>query len=114
MKPYAAADKEHFWVITLNTRMAVLGVHHIYAGSINAISNFRIAELLRPAIVMNANGIILVHNHPSGDTSASPQDTTFTRAIHEVAKKIDIQILDHIIIGDGYHSIKESSTSIFN
>lgn len=114
MKPYAAADKEHFWVITLSTRMAILGVHHIYSGSINAISNFRIAEMLRPAIVMNANGLMLIHNHPSGDTSASPQDITFTRSIHEAAKKIDIQILDHIIIGNGYLSLKEYSPSIFN
>ena len=113
MKPYAAADKEHFWVITLSTRMTVLGVHHIYTGSINAIGNVRIAELLRPAIVMNANSIILVHNHPTGDTTPSPQDLNFTRTIHQTAKDLDIQVLDHIVIGNGYHSIKEKNKSIF-
>ena len=113
MKPYAAENKENFWTITLNTKMKVLGVHRIYTGSINEVSNVRIAELLRPAIVMNANSIILVHNHPSGDTSPSPQDIAFTRTILAAAKPIDIQVNDHIIIGNGSHSIRKNSPHIF-
>lgn len=113
MQPYAAANQEHFWVITLNTRMIVLGVHEIYKGSINAISNIRAAEMLRPAIVMNANGIILVHNHPTGDSNPSPQDISYTREIYHAGKKLDIKVLDHIVIGKDYCSIHEHSPSIF-
>jgi DNA repair protein RadC len=113
MQRYATADKEHFWVITLNTRMNVLGVHQIYSGSINAVSNFRLAELLRPAIVMNANGIILVHNHPTGESDPSSQDIGATRELYRAGKELGISVLDHIVIGKDYCSIKENSPTAF-
>lgn len=114
MKPYAALDREHFWVITLDTKLQVLGVHEIYKGSINTITGFRIAEILRPAIVMNAASIVLVHNHPSGVLEPSPDDISTTRAILHNAKGLDIALCDHIIIGTtGFYSIKAKHTDVF-
>ena len=98
MRPYAYRNKEYFWVLTLNVRLQIMGVHEIYKGSVDGISGFRVAEILRPGIVMNATSIILVHNHPSGDPSPSPQDIIATRAVCQSAIGLDIKVRDHIII----------------
>ncbi|MDX9863203.1 MAG: JAB domain-containing protein [Anaerolineaceae bacterium] len=114
MLPYAALDKEHFWVLTLDVRLHVTGIYEMYKGTIDAITSIRIAELLRPAIVMNATGIVLVHNHPSGDTSPSPQDIAFTKNFVAKAKGLDVRVNDHIIIGNGYSSILHEARHVFD
>jgi DNA repair protein RadC len=114
MKSYASLDRERFWVITLDTKLQVLGIHEMYRGSINAITSFRIAELLRPAIVMNAASIVLVHNHPTDNLSPSPEDIATTRAVRQSAKAIDISISDHVIIGtSGFYSLREKYADVF-
>lgn len=100
-------EQEHLRVILLNTRNGVMGVQTVYIGSVNT-SVVRIAELFRPAIRNNAAAIIVAHNHPSGDPSPSPEDVNVTRQIVESGKLLDIDVLDHVIIGhQRYVSLKE-------
>lgn len=96
----SALDQEQLRVVTLNTRNHVLGVKTIYQGSLNS-SQVRVGELFRPAIRENAAAIIVVHNHPSGDPSPSPDDVAITKAIINAGKLLDIHVLDHLIIGQG-------------
>ena len=96
----SALDQEQLRVITLNTRNHVLAVKTIYQGSLNS-SQVRVGELFRPAIRENAAAIIIIHNHPSGDPSPSPDDIAITKAIISAGKLLDIQVLDHLIIGQG-------------
>ena len=68
----------------------------------------RVAEVLRPAVRENLPSIIVVHNHPSGDPTPSPEDILVTRQIRTGGEMIDIELLDHVIIGaKGYVSMKE-------
>jgi DNA repair protein RadC len=114
MKPRALLEKEHFWVITLNTKLQVIGVHEIYKGSINAITQFRLAELFKPAIAVNAASIICVHNHPTSEVNASPEDLNTTREIVRAGRLLDLRVADHIIIGKGYRSLRETHPSVFS
>lgn len=91
-------DQEQLRVILLNTRNHVLGVKTIYQGSLNS-SQVRVGEIFRPAIKHNAAAIIVAHNHPSQDCSPSHCDVSITKAIIEAGKLLDIQTLDHLIIG---------------
>ncbi|TFG48082.1 MAG: JAB domain-containing protein [Anaerolineales bacterium] len=96
----SALEQEQLRVILLNTRNHVLAVKTIYQGSLNS-SLVRVGELFRPAIRENAAALIVIHNHPSGDPSPSPDDVTITKAIISAGKLLDIQVLDHLIIGQG-------------
>lgn len=94
----ASFTQEHLWVMLADTRNRLISIEKIYKGSLNA-STVRIGELFRPAIMRNAASILLVHNHPSGDPSPSPEDIALTRAVVQVGKLLDIEVLDHIVIG---------------
>lgn len=94
----SALTQEELRVILLNTRNHVIKVITIYKGSLNS-SQVRVGELFRPAIRLNAAAIIVVHNHPSGSFSPSPDDCSITKAIVKAGKLLDIQVLDHLIIG---------------
>ena len=99
--------QEELWVILLDTRNRVLNIQAIYKGSLNS-SMVRISEIFRAAIEAPAAAIIVAHNHPSGDPSPSPEDIRVTRQIVEAGKLLDIELLDHLIIGNGrYISLKE-------
>lgn len=103
----SALQQEELRVILLNTRNRVLSMETIYRGSLNS-SQVRVAEIFKPAINANAAAIIIVHNHPSGDPTPSPDDLTVTRAIIEAGKLMDIDVLDHLVIGQTqYISLKE-------
>jgi DNA repair protein RadC len=92
-------EQEHLFVIMLDTRNRVLGKPvEVYRGSVNT-SLIRVAEVFREAVKINAAGIIVVHNHPSGDPNPSPEDVAVTRAIIEAGKLLDIEVLDHLVIG---------------
>ena len=94
-------------LILLDTRNRVLQMPVIYVGSLNA-SVVRVGELFRAAIRENAAAIIVVHNHPSGDPSPSPEDIQVTRQLASAGRLLDIELLDHIIIGrQRYVSLKE-------
>jgi DNA repair protein RadC len=93
-----ALDQEELRVLIMDTRNHILEIETIYKGSVNS-SQVRIAEVFKGAIKKNATSIIIVHNHPSGDPSPSPEDIALTRAIIQAGKLLDIEVLDHIVIG---------------
>lgn len=103
----AALPQEHLRVIHLDTRNRVLNIEKLYVGSLNS-STVRVAEIFRAAIARNAASIIILHNHPSGDPTPSPEDVAITRAIVSAGKLLDIEVLDHVVIGLGrWVSLKE-------
>lgn len=107
-------EQEHLRLILLDTRNGVLGTPTIYVGSLNT-SVIRIGELFRAAIKENAAAFIVVHNHPSGDPSPSPEDINVTRQILQAGKLLDISLLDHIVIGhQRYVSLKERGLGFDN
>jgi DNA repair protein RadC len=100
-------EREELRVVVLNTRNVVLRVATIYQGNV-ASSLVRVAELYRDAIRLNASGLILVHNHPSGDPTPSPDDLHLTAEALAAGRLLDIQLLDHLIIGhDAYVSLRD-------
>ena len=100
-------DHEEMWVICLDQRNRVKCLVALYRGSVNA-SQVRVAEVFHQAIAENSPAIIVAHNHPSGDTSPSPDDVTVTRAIVQAGQLLDIEVLDHLVIANGgYTSLKE-------
>ena len=103
----AFLDQEHLRVILLTTKNEVRGTQEIYKGNVNS-SVVRVAEVLRPALRENCPSIIIVHNHPSGDPMPSPEDIIITRQLRSSGEMMDIELLDHIIIGGhGFVSLKE-------
>lgn len=100
-------EQEHLKLILLDTRNGVLATPTIYVGSLNT-SVIRVSELFRAAIRENAAAFIVAHNHPSGDPSPSPEDIRVTRQIVQAGQFLDIDVLDHIIIGrQRFTSLKE-------
>jgi len=100
-------EQEHFKVVLLNSKNRIMAAPTIYIGTANT-TYIRVAEVLKPAIRQGAVAMILVHNHPSGDPTPSPEDVAVTKQIVAAAKLVDIQVLDHIIIGQGrWTSLKE-------
>ena len=94
-------------MILLDRRNRVLEVVEVYKGSVNS-SQVRVGELFKDAIRTNSSAIIVVHNHPSGDPTPSPDDVAVTRAIVQAGKLLDIDVLDHMVIGQGkWVSLKE-------
>lgn len=107
VRQYENEPQEHMLVIVLDTRNRIVHVEDVYKGSLN-MSVIRVAELFRPAIVWRAAAIIIAHNHPSGDPSPSPEDVSVTRNIIHAGQLLDIDVLDHIVIGAGHFvSLKE-------
>jgi len=103
----SALEQEHLRALLLDTRNHVLDISEIYRGSVN-MSQVRVGEVFKAAIRRNATAIIVVHNHPSGDPTPSPDDVAVTRAFVQAGKLVDVDVLDHLIIGLGrYTSMKE-------
>jgi len=90
-------EREELRVVLLNTRNVVLRLVTVYQGNVSS-SLVRIAELFRDAVRLNASGVILVHNHPSGDTTPSPDDLRLTAEALAAGRLLDIQLLDHLIV----------------
>ncbi len=105
----ALLEQEHLRVVLLNTRNQVLGVPELYRGSVNS-AQVRVAEVLRPAVRENCPALVVVHNHPSGDPTPSGQDIALTKELVAAGKLLDIEVLDHIVIGRGrFVSLKETN-----
>lgn len=92
--------QEQLRVVCLNTKNYVQTVHLVYQGSLNS-SLVRIAEVFREPLHLSSAAIIVVHNHPSGDPTPSPEDITVTREIVEAGKLLGCEVLDHLVIGQG-------------
>jgi DNA repair protein RadC len=100
-------EQEEMRVILLTARNNVKAVKTISAGLVNR-ANVYIGELFRDAIRLAACSIVLVHNHPSGDPTPSPEDIAVTRSAVQAGKLLDIDVLDHIVLGnDKWISLKE-------
>ena len=107
MAEMALLEVEHLRVILLDRRNRVKFIHELYRGSVNS-AQVRIGEIYRPAVQHLASALILVHNHPSQDPTPSPDDVALTRAVVQAGVLLDIQTLDHLIIGGSqFTSLKE-------
>ncbi len=107
MPDLAYLDHEEMRELVLDTKNQVIANLLIYKGTLQS-SVLRIAELFKPAITRNCASIIVCHNHPSGDTTPSPEDIATTEQLVEAGKILDIEVLDHLIIGNyRFLSLKE-------
>jgi DNA repair protein RadC len=108
MPEMSLLEQEHLRVILLDTKNHVVAIPTIYVGSVNT-TMIRISELFREAIRRNCPALIIAHNHPSSDPSPSPEDLVVTRQAVEAGKLLDIDVLDHLIIGGAnrFVSLKE-------
>jgi DNA repair protein RadC len=100
MAEMSSLDREHLRVVTLSTRNQVLGIEDLYSGSVNA-ALIRPEEVFATAIRRNTPQIAIVHNHPSGDPTPSDEDVTITKTLVEAGKLLDIEVVDHLVIGQG-------------
>ena len=104
---YADAVVETAMMLALDTKNKVIGIFEISRGSLNA-SIIHPRDIFQRAILVNAASVILVHNHPSGDPTPSPEDIALTKKLVEAGRVMDITVLDHVIVGEeGFFSLKE-------
>ncbi|MEO8501811.1 MAG: JAB domain-containing protein [Vicinamibacteria bacterium] len=100
-------SREHFLAILLDSRNRILGIETVSVGSLSA-SIVHPREVFKPAIAASAAGIVLGHNHPSGDPEPSPEDMAVTRRIHEAGTLLGIEVLDHLVFTPSrFVSLKE-------
>jgi len=100
-------EHEELRVVLLNTKNVVLRVVTVYQGNVSS-SLVRVGELYRDAVRLNAAGAILVHNHPSGDPTPSPDDLHLTAEALAAGRLLDIDLLDHLVIGhDAFVSLRD-------
>lgn len=96
-------DREHFVSLMLDAKNRVIGLHTVSIGTLSA-ALVSPREVFKAAILANAASIIVAHNHPSGDVTPSPEDIQVTKHLREAGKLLDIEVLDHVIVGeDGAH-----------
>jgi DNA repair protein RadC len=99
--------QEQLRVLCLDTKNRVVSQHTVYQGTVNS-SVVRAAEVYKPAITRTCPAIVVVHNHPSGDPTPSPEDIRTTEQLRKAGELLDIDLLDHIILGQQRHvSLKE-------
>jgi DNA repair protein RadC len=104
-------EREELRVVLLNTKNVVLRVATVYQGNVSS-SLVRVGELFRDAVRLNASGLILAHNHPSGDPTPSPDDLHLTAEALAAGRLLDIDVLDHLVIGhDAWVSLRDRGVS---
>ena len=104
-------EREELRVVLLNTKNVVLRVATVYQGNVSS-SLVRVGELYRDAVRLNAAGLILVHNHPSGDPTPSPDDLHLTAEALAAGRLLDIDLLDHVVVGhDAWVSLRDRGVS---
>ena len=100
-------EQEHLRTALLDSKNHVISIPTIYQGSLNSTS-LRVGEVFREAVRANSAALIVVHNHPSGDPTPSSDDAKITRLMVEAGHLLDIEVLDHLVIGhQRYVSLKE-------
>ncbi|RIK08239.1 MAG: hypothetical protein DCC49_09250 [Acidobacteria bacterium] len=103
----AELEQEQLRTVNVDVRHQVLSMPLVYQGTVSG-TTIRVAEVFRPAIISNASGLVVAHNHPSGDPTPSSNDVALTRQLRAAGKLLDIELLDHIIIGRGrFVSLRE-------
>jgi DNA repair protein RadC len=104
----AALDREHFFLITLDSKNRTIGYHTISVGSLSS-SLVHPREVFKPAILENSAAVIFLHNHPSGDPAPSREDRDCSNRLVEASKILGIRVLDHIIFGESdYYSFADT------
>jgi DNA repair protein RadC len=99
--------QEQLRVLCLNTKHFLVHQQVIYVGTVNG-SNLRVAEIFKPAISHACPAIVIAHNHPSGDPTPSDEDIRTTRLLRQAGELLDIELLDHVIVGHNKHiSLKQ-------
>jgi DNA repair protein RadC len=96
----ALLDHEQLRILLMDTKNRVLSIRKVYDGSLNQ-STVRIAEVFKAAIKENCASIAVVHNHPSGDPTPSPEDVRVTQDMVDAGRLLDVDVVDHVIIGRG-------------
>ena len=101
-------SEEILGLLVLNTKNKVIGCFEVSRGSLSS-SIVHPREIMKRVLLMNGSSFIMGHNHPSGDPAPSQEDINITKRMHECGKLLGIDLLDHIVVGDGerYASIKE-------
>lgn len=109
MKPLFAQtmDVESMYGVFLNTKNRVIAIEKLSEGTINHTVIYP-RELVKKVLSFGAAGIVLCHNHPSGDTEPSKQDNAFTVQVGVAMTSIGVAMHDHVIVGNGYHSMADS------
>ena len=92
-------DREYFVILMLDVKNSIIGIHTVSVGTLNA-ALISPREVFKAAILANAASVILGHNHPSGDTTPSPEDLQVTDRLKKAGALLDIDVLDHVIIGE--------------
>lgn len=96
---FQGLDREHFVVVMLDVKNRVIGLNTVSIGTLNS-SLAHPREIFKPAVLCNAAGVILSHNHPSGESAPSDADIAITKRITKAGDILGINVLDHIIIGE--------------
>jgi DNA repair protein RadC len=100
-------EREELRVVLLNTKNVVLEIATVYQGNVSA-ALVRVGELFREAVRRHAAALIVVHNHPSGDPSPSPDDLHLTAEVIAAGRLLDVAVLDHLIVGhDAFVSLRD-------
>ena len=100
-------EREELRVLSLNAKNVVQRVSPVYVGNVSS-SLVRVGELFRDAIRLDASGVVLVHNHPSGDPTPSPEDLHLTAEAIAAGRLLDLDVLDHVVIGhDAWVSLRD-------
>lgn len=102
-------DREHFVLLALDIRNRVIGAQVVSVGTLSA-SLVHPREMFKPAILLNAAGVIVAHNHPSGDPAPSAEDRECTKRLVKAGALLGIPVLDHVILGAdaGFFSFREA------
>ena len=109
LKPLFAEqdDVEQFYGVFLTTSNEIIAIEKLFSGSIASAAVFP-REIVKRIIELKANALILAHNHPSGSTTPSIEDKEITVKICTALQTIDVALLDHLVVGYGYHSMSDS------
>lgn len=99
-------DKEEIWLLCMDNSMHIVKKIKLASGGITSCA-FDVRIALKEALLSNAAAIVLVHNHPSGNTRPSREDDKITKVLNDSAKLMSINLMDHVIIGNGYYSYQE-------
>lgn len=102
-----ALDREQLWVLNMSTKNHVLSITKLYAGTVTTM-NIRAAEVFQAAVRIGAPSIIMVHNHPSGDPSPSPEDGNSAKECKAAGKILGIDLFDALVVAGGrFVSLRE-------
>ena len=100
------SPEEKLVMLTLDTKLKITGIFIVSIGTINE-NIVHPREVYKRAMLQNAHCIVIAHNHPSGDTTPSEEDLAITERLKEAGELLGIRLLDHLILGNGYRSLKE-------